>query len=184
MNINHMDRLKIALLTCILIPTFCCAAPPYFGATASLPLLAKEPLEVHGYQFMLTFDPEKFQWRSFNVFFDGGVSYFWIPKKTFYHSLTILSAAPVVRYRFKPRGPITPYLDVSVGVAYLNHRYFDDRELGLHFAFQDRFGIGILFGKCDQFSLGIHSVHYSNANLGEDNSGVTVPILLDFGFRF
>ncbi len=160
------------------------SAAPYYGATFSYAAIAKEPPYLHGYQFMVNYDPQRYQWRKFNVYFDAGFSHFWITNTSYYTTLNIFSAAPVVRYTFKRRGPILPFLELSIGVAYLNHTRLDDRNLGMHFAFQDRFGIGALFGPGDNFSIGLHAVHYSNAHLCGHNSGITVPLDIDIGYRF
>jgi lipid A 3-O-deacylase len=98
--------------------------------------------------------------------------------------LNIYSVAPVVRYSFNRRGSIKPFLELSVGLSYLNHTHFEDRKLGIHFAFQDRLGVGALLGKAERFSLGVHAVHYSNAHLSGHNSGVSIPLVLDIGYRF
>ncbi len=92
--------------------------------------------------------------------------------------------APVVRYTFRRRGPVLPFLELSIGLSYLNRTRLEDRNLGIHFAFQDRMGIGALFGKSEKLSLGIHALHYSNAHLANQNSGLTVPLMLDVGYRF
>ena len=99
-------------------------------------------------------------------------------------TVNIYSFAPVIRYTFRRHGPILPYLELSLGIAYLNHTRLDDRNLGIHFSFQDRMGLGILIGATEQLSAGIHAVHYSNAHLSEHNSGITVPLVLDIGYRF
>ncbi len=133
---------------------------------------------------MLNYDPDRFKWRQFNVYFDGGFSHFWITNTPYYTTVNIYSIAPVVRYTFRRRGPLFPYLELSIGVAYLNHTHIDNRNLGIHFAFQDRLGIGALVGSSKRLSLGIHAVHYSNARLSGHNSGITVPLELDIGYRF
>jgi hypothetical protein len=179
-----MERLTfiwIALLL-LLLPTLSAAAP-YYGATISIPTIAKEPSNVHGYQLMLDYDPQRFKWRHFNVYFDGGFSH--LSTNTSYNStLNIYSVAPVVRYTFHRRGPVLPYLELSIGLSYLNHTRLENRNLGIHFAFQDRMGIGALFGQSEKLSLGVHAVHYSNAHLSSHNSGITVPLVLDVGYRF
>lgn len=159
-------------------------AAPYYGATLSYALIAKEPPNLRGFQFMLLYDPQRFKWRKFNVYFDGGFSYFSDSQTPYYSAINIYSIAPVIRYTFKKRGPVFPYLELSIGLAYLNHTRFEDRNLGIHFAFQDRMGIGALMGDSRQFSFGIHAVHYSNAHLSDHNSGLTVPLVLDVSYRF
>jgi len=159
-------------------------ALPYYGAAISYSLIPKDPNTLHGYQLMAVYDPQKFQWRQFNIYFDGGFSHYWVTKTPFYTNLNIYSIAPVIRNTFEKRGPISPYLEISIGLAYLNHTRIDNRNLGIHFAFQDRLGIGAYIGSHRQFSLGIHAVHYSNAHLSKHNSGVSIPLELDLGYRF
>ncbi|RDI42852.1 acyloxyacyl hydrolase [Aquicella lusitana] len=166
-----------------LLPALSLAAP-YYGANFSYTLITKEPPSLHGYQLMLNYDPQRFKWRQFNVYFDGGFSHFWVTNTPYYTTLNIYSIAPVVRYTFKKRGPVLPYLELSIGLSYLNHTRLDDRNLGIHFAFQDRAGIGAFFGASERLSIGVHAVHYSNARLSAHNSGITVPLLLDVGYRF
>ena len=177
-----MLKLTLALLSLLLSQLV--LATPYYGATFSYSLITKEPPHLHGYQLMFNYDPQQFKWRHFNVYFDGGFSHFWITNTPYYTTVNIYSLAPVVRYTFKKRGPFLPFLELSIGLAYLNHTHLDDRNLGIHFAFQDRVGIGAyLFGK-EQVSIGIHALHYSNAHLSSHNSGITVPLVLDIGYRF
>lgn len=179
----RMGRLKyIAVL--LLFPSLASLAAPYYGGNFSYALVTKEPPTLNGYQMMLDYDPQKYKWRRFNVYFDGGFSHFWITSTPYNTVVNIYSIAPVVRYTFKKRGPIYPFLELSIGLSYLSRTRFDDRNLGIHFAFQDRMGIGALFGTAKQISFGIHAVHYSNAHLSNHNSGITVPLVLDVGYRF
>jgi hypothetical protein len=133
---------------------------------------------------MINYDPQHFKWRQFNLYFDGGFSHFWVTNRHFYTTTNIYSIAPVIRYAFKKRGPFLPFLEFSIGLSYLNHSHLDNRNLGIHFAFQDRIGIGTLLGTSKQLTLGFHAVHYSNAHLSSHNSGITVPLVLDIGYRF
>ncbi|MBV9576721.1 MAG: acyloxyacyl hydrolase [Gammaproteobacteria bacterium] len=176
--------LAVILITFSLFAPSITLAKPYYGANFSLTLIAKEPPALHGYQFMFNYDPQRFQWRQFNIYFDGGFSHFWITNTPYHTAINIYSLAPVIRYTFKKRGPFSPYLEFSFGIAYLNHTYLDSRNLGIHFAFQDRAGIGILLGTAEQFSIGLQAVHYSNAHLSSHNSGISIPVLLEIGYRF
>jgi len=166
----------------ILLPGICFSTP-YYGASLSVPAVTSEPSTLHGYQLMLNYDPQRFQWRQFNIYFDGGFSHF--TTDTAYQSaINIYSIAPVVRYTFKKHGPFLPFLEFSIGLAYLNHTRFENRNLGMHFAFQDRLGIGTLLGGSNQLSVGVHALHYSNAHLASHNAGITMPVVLDVGYRF
>lgn len=176
------DKRFFALLL-LLLPSLCAAAP-YYGATFSYAAIAKDPPSLRGYQFMLNYDPDRFKYKQFNIYFDGGFSHFWITNRPYYTNLNIYSIAPVVRYSFKNYGLVHPYFELSLGLSYLNHTRFENRKLGIHFAFQDRAGIGTFLGASEHFSIGIHTMHYSNAHMSEHNSGVTVPLVLDVGYRF
>ena len=153
-----------------------------YGMRLSYILKAKEPDSLHGAQLMLTASPASLFYKQFNLYFDGGFSHFYQTNTSYYSTLNIYSAAPVLRYSFTKRGWFLPYIEGSIGLAYLNHTRIEHRKLGIHFAFQDRIGLGTSFGPRNQFSLGIHSVHYSNAHLSQHNSGVTIPLMLDLGY--
>lgn len=179
-----LGRIKPRLLALIITAPSICFAVPHYGAVVSYPAVTKEPPSLHGYQMMVNYDPDRFHWRHFNLYFDGGFSHFWVTDTSYYTTVNVYSIAPVVRYDFKKHGQILPYLELSIGVSYLNHTRLDDRNLGIHFAFQDRMGIGALFGSSERLSLGVHAVHYSNAHLANHNSGLTIPLVLDVGYRF
>lgn len=178
---NCLKFLFAALLT--VLPSLSLAMP-YYGIKFSYALVGTEPLNLHAYQLMLSYDPQQFKWRQFNIYFDGGFSHFWENNSSCYSSIDIYSLAPVIHYDFKHRGLFVPYIELSIGLAYLNHSHIDDRNLGIHFAFQDRIGIGVSFGQAQQFSLGLHAMHYSNAHFSEHNSGISTPVVLDIGYRF
>lgn len=180
-HLRWLFALVVSLFTLLPFNVF---AAPYYGANFSYVLVPKEPPHLLGYQLMLNYDPDRFKWRRFNLYFDGGFSHFWVTNTPYYTTVNIYSVAPVIRYTFKKRGPILPYLELSIGVAYLNHTHIDHRNLGIHFAFQDRMGIGALFGASERWSMGIHALHYSNARLSSHNSGFTMPVVLDIGYRF
>lgn len=178
-----MTWMKRVILFSVCFPISAICAP-YYGTTMSYGLIGKEPETVRGFQLMFNYDPQYFKWRQFNVYFDGGASYFWITTTSYYSSLNVFSAAPVIRYTFKRHWLIHPFLEISIGLAYLNHTRLDNRNLGIHFAFQDRMGVGTFVGRTDKISVGLHSVHYSNAHLSKHNSGITLPLVLDVSYRF
>lgn len=159
-------------------------AEPHYGATFSLPVVTKEPSPLRGFQFMLNYDPDMYHWRQFNVYIDGGYSHFSQNQEPYYSTISIYSLAPVVRYTFHKHGPFLPYFELSIGVAYLNHTHIENRNLGIHFSFQDRLGLGTLLGSAEKFSIGLHAVHYSNSHLSSHNSGISIPVMLDLGYRF
>lgn len=179
-----MKGLRHSLIAVLLALSSAAIADPHYGAQLSLPIIATEPSPMHGYQFFFNYDPDMYKWRQFNVYFDGGFSHFYQNQQAYYSGLNIYSLAPVVRYAFRRHGPIKPFLELSVGLSYLNHTRIENRNLGIHFAFQDRMGVGALLGRAEKISLGVHALHYSNARLSSHNSGISVPLVLDVGYRF
>lgn len=160
------------------------SSKPFYGATFSYALVASEPEHANAVQFMLKYDPQIFQWRQWDIYFDAGVSRVWTNQSAHNRSLNIYSVAPVFRYIFVQRGPTFPYLELSIGLSYLSRTRIDHRNLGMHFAFQDRIGLGTFIGVKKAFSLGLHAVHYSNASFCSHNSGLTLPLVVDLSYRF
>jgi hypothetical protein len=181
---SQMIGFRSQLLKALLFLPAVCSAAPYYGANFSLPVVSKEPSPLHGFQIMLNYDPQIYQWRQFNVYFDGGFSHFYQNQTPYHSTINIYSIAPVVRYTFKRHGPVLPYLELSIGIAYLNQTHIENRNLGIHFSFQDRMGIGALLGASEKLSLGVHALHYSNSHLSSNNSGISIPLVFDIGYRF
>ena len=179
-----MTRRLHYFLAPLLLLTATSFANPYYGATFSVPLVTKEPQALRGYQFMVNYDPQRFIWGSTDLYFDGGYSYFSASGTPNYSGLAIYSIAPILRYSFKQHGPAQPFVELSVGASYLNHTHLENRNLGIHFAFQDRLGGGILLGDNDKLVLGLNAIHYSNAHLSSHNSGITIPLALNIGYRW
>jgi hypothetical protein len=182
-NLKSCSLTKIILLIVFFIPTLCPAAP-YYGINFTYALLSHTPEPLYGYQVMLNYAPPRFIWKQLSLYFDGGFSHFRATHAERNSIINIYSAAPVFRYTAKPGGFITPYLEASIGLAYLNRTRIEKRNLGIHFSFQDRLGMGAFIGKSEKFSVGVHAVHYSNAHFSSHNSGITIPFLLDVGYRF
>src|SRR5438876_109432 len=84
-----------------------CLAKPYFGVNLSIPIITKEPPTLHGYQLILSYDPQWIELQHFNLYFDGGLSHFWITNRPYHTALNIYSIAPVIRYSFKRQGLIS-----------------------------------------------------------------------------
>lgn len=155
------------------------------GVNFSLPAITQDPKGLHGGNVGMWYDPETLTWRRFHLYFDLLGARYWVNSpRTAYHAINIIATAPVVRYTFKRQLHITPYFELSIGLAYLSNTRFANSNLGMHFAFQDRAGFGFLAGEKEQLSLGAHIVHYSNAALASHNSGITIPLMVDLGYKF
>lgn len=184
MKYDRKDASLLTLLFFFYLFSASASATPYYGVTFSYAAKSKEPSALHGYQLMFSYDPQWHPWYRLRFYFDGGFSHFFVNNQPNYTSLNIYSIAPIVRLLWLEQSLLASYLDLSIGAAYLNHTHIANRNLGIHYAFQDRIGVGLLIGHTQQLIVGIHAVHYSNAHLSVHNSGITIPLILDIGYRF
>ncbi len=76
-----------------------------------------------------------------------------------------------------------PYVELGIGVSFLSRKEIGGRNLGMHFQFEDRFGMGLRFGENREYDLGYKAVHFSNAYLGSVNHGINLH-LLTIGYWF
>jgi lipid A 3-O-deacylase len=92
-------------------------------------------------------------------------------------SLKAAAFAGVLRMqRAQPWHRVHPYVELGLGLSYLNHSRIGSRDLGIHFQFEDRLGIGLRFGEAHQYDLGYKAIHFSNAYLGPANHGINLHV--------
>lgn len=96
-------------------------------------------------------------------------------------NLELVSFSPVVR--FYPKIGLQWYVDLGVGLAYFSKEMIAARNLGSHVLFEDRFGIGVLLGKSQQFEIGYRALHYSNAYFAQVNQSLNIHLFL-LGYWF
>jgi lipid A 3-O-deacylase len=96
------------------------------------------------------------------------------------------AVAPVLRIGVDPHLDwiVAPFMDFSVGLALHTNTHLGNHNLGSFFAFQDKLGIGLAFGKKQAFSLSYHYLHYSNARIFPPNDGINVKYLFEMSYRF
>jgi len=177
-------KLWLALLIGLSLITTAWADKSETGGSFYYSLISQDPDNLHGYRAALWYQPGNLIWKHVRVYFDGGMGYWWIANSNPHHSLYIVSLSPVLRYYYRKRYFLTPFLELSIGLSYLSKTRLATNNLGMHFAFQDRVGIGAAFGDDKRFSLGASAIHYSNASLCKHNSGMTIPLLVTLGYRF
>jgi len=86
--------------------------------------------------------------------------------------LQVVSIGSVFIYDFKPRSNgLQPYIDYSLGLAYVSETKIDDADLGMHVQFDNRIGFGVRFGSDQRHDLSISYRHISNAGLDSENDG-------------
>lgn len=160
------------------------AAGVQFGVTLPAVIIGKDPSGLHGYHAVAWYQPESLIWPKFDVYFAAGYGHWWAHGAKQYRSLNIYAVAPVLRYYFTKTRLIDPYFEASIGLSYLTRTHFDDRNLGMHFAFQDELGVGALVGKEKRLNIGLSALHYSNGSMASMNAGITMPLMLNVGYKF
>lgn len=76
-----------------------------------------------------------------------------------------------------------PYSELGVGLSWLSKTEIEGRKLSLHFQFEDKFGVGMRFGKKQQYDVAVRAYHYSNCSIKRPNSGVNLA-MASFGVWF
>jgi opacity protein-like surface antigen len=90
---------------------------------------------------------------------------------------------PMLVYVFHTDWESVPFVEGGVGGAYIAHENFAGERLGSHFQFRDVLGMGLKFGATKRYSMRLRYVHYSNADLADENDGMDVFVLC-CGFSF
>lgn len=155
-----------------------------FGVTLPILIKAKDPEGVHGYRAVVWYQPSSLVWSKFNIYFAGSFGHWWVHGAKTAGSLNIYAIAPVLRYYFVKTPTISPYIEASIGAAYLTRTHFSTSNLGIHYSFQDEVAIGAVFGKEQRFYASVSALHYSNASMASSNAGITIPVILNLGYQF
>jgi lipid A 3-O-deacylase len=155
------------------------------GIMLSYPLETKDPSDLQGYKGSFWYQPTSFEWGNSHLLLDASVGHWWVNHFPTNRELNIAAIAPVYRYfMLTDRYYLNPFIDISIGFAYLSETRFADRNLGMHFSFQDQLGLGASFGPQHRLFASVYGVHYSNGSLSSMNAGITIPIMLNVGYRF
>ena len=175
---------RIALLFFLGLITWQSAAASSVGASFSYPLMRKDPNDLHGYRAALTYQPPSFIWKHISIYFDASYGHWWVGGHQPYRSLNIYSVAPYLRFYFVKTAKLSPYIEASIGASYLTRTRISNRNLGIHYAFQDQLAIGTTFGREQRFYFSLSALHYSNGSFCTSNAGITIPIMMNMGYRF
>ena len=100
--------------------------------------------------------------------------------------LYAFTSGPILRWQRLepfPFGKISPYAELGVGLSWLSQREIQGRMLSLHFQFEDKGGVGVRFGRHQQYDFAMRAYHYSNASIKRPNSGVNL-FMASFGYWF
>lgn len=95
--------------------------------------------------------------------------------------INAVGISPVFAYHFgNQSNAIIPYIEAGIGIAYLDEYRIAYRNLGSHWQFEDRVGLGARIGFVD---LNLRYLHYSNANLESPNDGIDI-LMFTVAFQF
>lgn len=183
----YQGRLHVKQKILCLVTSFCCfsnIALADTGVTLTYPISPKDPTNLHGYRVAIWYQPQTWIWSHARIFLNTSFGHWWITSNSPHEQIDIYAVAPTLRYVFKQFNNISPFLDLSIGLSYLSSTYIGDRNLGMHFAFQDQVGIGVTVGKAQNLSASLSALHYSNGSMGRKNAGITIPLLVNFSYRF
>lgn len=85
-------------------------------------------------------------------------------------SISSLSILPMFRYTSGKHYESNGYIEIGIGATYISETQLEDENFGVHFQFENIFGIGYIY---KNFEIGYRFIHYSNAGLSSHNNGVT-----------
>jgi hypothetical protein len=178
---------KFIQIICVTLGLFALASNAFaehFGVTAPIVIISKDPDNVHAVRGVVWYQPDKLTWQNFNIRFAATAGHWWSNGATENRTINIYAIAPVLHLYIAQTPRFSPYFEASVGPAYMSGTYFAERNLGIHYTFQDELTVGALFGKDKGFYVAISALHYSNGSMASRNSGITVPMLLNLGYQF
>jgi len=166
------------------IPLSSQAANFQVGTTLPILIKGKDPSGVRGVRANVWYTPQAFVWPKFKVYFTLGYGHWWANGARTYKQINIISAAPVLRFYFKKSQYFSPFIEASIGPSYLSKTQFATQKLGIHYAFQDEIGLGTGVGKKRKLYFTLSALHYSNGSMAKMNAGITVPLVLNIGYKF
>lgn len=174
----------LRLLALILLGIFCQTATADTGVALTYPLIAKDPGHLRGYRGALWYQPSRLAWEHAKIYFDVSFGHWWVTNYSTNSEINIYSFAPTLRYYLMHSPNISPFFDLSIGASYLTKTRIADRNLGIHFSFQDQIGVGASFGKQEKLSVSLSTMHYSNCSMSSTNAGITIPLLINVWYKF
>lgn len=143
-----------------------------------------DPDDVDGFNVAYTLQPDSWTWGNFAALMNFSYGHWMTSGFNSNESINTYGIAPMLRWYFLQSPNVTPFLQGSVGGAYMSNSYFGNRNLGSSVLFQDQLGAGLAFGANKNVYTTLQFLHYSNANLSSSNAGFTVPLLLTIGYQF
>lgn len=89
-------------------------------------------------------------------------------------TVTDVGITPVFRLQQKNPSGFAPYAEAAIGFHLITPTFINaDRKFGSAFQFGDHVGVGVRFGKHQQFDLGYRFQHLSNGGIKKPNQGIS-----------
>lgn len=128
---------------------------------------------------------------ALNILWEGSYAYWSGPPREELgpnRAINLMAATtgPMLRWQRQSPFPHThsiPYAELGVGLSWLSETEIEGRILSLHFQFEDKAGLGVRFGRKQQYDLSLRVYHYSNCSIKRPNSGVNLA-MMSFGVWF
>jgi lipid A 3-O-deacylase len=168
-----------------MIRLFLFVALVFFSSLAK----AEIPIIELGYGDSVKMGRVAFQWDSGKHWFTEGdwhVAGYWEPAIGFWQGKSAkgdphiyeLAFTPVLRLEKKNLSGWSPYVETGVGVHLITgHHVTDSRDLASNYHFGTHIGVGLRFGKQNEFDIGYRLQHLSNAGLKQPNLGINFNLL-------
>lgn len=142
------------------------------------------PKGVQGFNIAYTMQPNSWTFKQWDFLINLSAGHWTTNDYTTNSSINSYAIAPVARWFFMQNTNIAPFLQASIGGAYMSNQHFGGRNLGSHLLFQDQIGAGLAFGAKHSLYATLQFLHYSNAHLANPNDGITIPLLFTVGYQF
>ena len=98
--------------------------------------------------------------------------------------VSVISLAPLFRYKMQVYNTMMqPYLDLSIGFAYLSKKDFGDYNLSSAIRMQDSITLGFTFGPNKEYDLGISYAYYNRVGFSNNDKEINAVPRLVFGYR-
>jgi len=176
-----MDKLCRSIAVCLLAVSYSLGVQAFEGVKVAI---GSGGSSTDAYQVALLSDFGQ-------TFFNGRVKQYWEFGYSRWSSdmgpnkdLDVININPVFTYEFgSPDQAYVPYIDFSIGIAYMSDITIADKKLGQRFQFDDRLGFGARFGSEKRHDVALNLRHVSNAGLASDNAGFNV-VSVAYSYRF
>lgn len=99
-------------------------------------------------------------------------------------AIATAAAAPLIRIQTTVHNTnLMPYLEGGVGLAFYSHDQIADNQLGASWGFENKVGVGLIFGETKQYDISYHYVNFNNYHLYHQNDGFVADWMLTFAYH-